>query len=195
VPWNGTSECVLQIPPDDQPKPSAGHAWGKGDVRLQTVASSSGSDEYQFIRSAVTDWAMHWSNVIGVAVVGSWARGTERDGSDIDILVLTADKAPFTSSDDWVEAAIGQHAPVARRAEWGVLSERRVRLPSGLEVEFGFVLPSWACLDPIDPGTARVVHSGGLLPLYDPDGLLERLAHHAGSVPPRTAPRESSRAR
>ena len=53
--------------------------------------------------------------------------------------------------------------------------ERRVRLSSGLEIEFGFVAPSWATTDPVDPGTAAVVRDG-VQSLYDPLGLIETLA-------------------
>ena len=47
-----------------------------------------------------------------------------------------------------------------RTKEWGRLTERRVRLSSGLEVDFGFVDPSWTATDPVDPGTASVVLDG-----------------------------------
>ena len=40
----------------------------------------------------------------------------------------------------------------------------------------GFVEPSWAATDPVDPGAAEVVSDGSLLPTYDPDGLLAQLA-------------------
>lgn len=48
-------------------------------------------------------------------------------------------------------------------------------LPSGLEVEAGIAPPSWAAMDEMDPGTHRVVRDG-LIPLYDPDGLLPTLS-------------------
>ena len=70
---------------------------------------------------------------------------------------------------------MGVCVPVVRRAEWGDLTERRIRLPSGLEVEFGFVEPTWADTDPADAGTAEVIADGGLSVAYDPDGLLSRL--------------------
>jgi hypothetical protein len=94
----------------------------------------------------------------------------------VDLVVLTPAKATYTATDGWIKAAIGQPTPVVRRTEWGALTERRLRLPSGLEVEFGFVEPSWASIDPIDSGTAAVVIDGGLLPVYDPEGLLGLLA-------------------
>jgi len=41
-----------------------------------------------------------------------------------------------------------------------VLTERRVRLESGFEVELGLVPPTWAEADPVDPGTSTVVRGG-----------------------------------
>jgi hypothetical protein len=55
------------------------------------------------------------------------------------------------------------------------LLERRVRLASGLDVEFGFVASSWAAIDPLDEGTAGVVERG-MRALYDPNGVVSRLA-------------------
>jgi hypothetical protein len=54
------------------------------------------------------------------------------------------------------------------------MTERRFTLLSGLEVEVGTALPSWAATEPVDAGTSRVV-TDGMSVLYDPQGLLARL--------------------
>ncbi len=54
------------------------------------------------------------------------------------------------------------------------MTERRVQLPSGFEVEFGFAAPSWAATDPVDAGTARVVRDG-CRPLLDAHALFDNL--------------------
>lgn len=54
------------------------------------------------------------------------------------------------------------------------MTERRLRLRSGLEIEFGIAPLSWASTAPLDAGTARVIHDG-YIPIFDPDGLLRRL--------------------
>jgi uncharacterized protein len=54
-------------------------------------------------------------------------------------------------------------------------------LRSGLAVEFGFVPPNWASVDPADPGTARVVRDG-CSPLVDPEGALARLSAAVGGT-------------
>jgi uncharacterized protein len=63
---------------------------------------------------------------------------------------------------------------LVRTLDRGAVTERRFLLPSGLEVELDVGTSSWACVDPIDSGTRKVV-TDGLRVLHDPEGLLERL--------------------
>lgn len=132
------------------------------------------ADEVRRIRASVTAWARAQTDIVGAAVVGSWARAVARMDSDIDLVVVTLEKDRYVETDDWVTEAVGRHGDIVRTEEWGPLTERRVRLPSGLDVEFGVVAPSWAATDPLDPGTARVVLDG-CIPLVDKEGLFERL--------------------
>lgn len=130
--------------------------------------------EYGRVVRAVTAWATRRRDIIGVAVVGSWARGQARMDSDVDLVVLTDDWEPYVSNTSWVAAAVGGPADLVRTRRWGPLTERRVALPSGLEVEFGFVPTSWARVHPVDPGTAQVV-GAGCLPVVDPESVFARL--------------------
>ena len=143
--------------------------------------------EYESVVAGVTKWAESQADIVAVGLVGSWARGNQHDGSDVDFVVLTLHKTAYTAEDSWIEASLCQTVQVVRRAEWGVLTERRLLLPSGFEVEFGFVEPSWAHADPIDPGTAELVIDGGLLRCTTPRrcscGWLGPRAQH----PPTTA--------
>lgn len=59
-----------------------------------------------------------------------------------------------------------------------LLTERRLRLASGLEVEVCIGHPSWAETDPVDAGTRRIV-SDGIRVLWDP---YLRLGAHGGST-------------
>jgi len=117
----------------------------------------------------VRAWAAGRENVGAVALVGSWARGEAREDSDVDLVVLTDAEAG-----DWINE-LAPEAEVVRHGTWGVVTERRLRLPSGLEIEVGIAPPSWATTSPIDPGTRRVAETG-FRALYDPDDLLEELA-------------------
>jgi hypothetical protein len=113
--------------------------------------------------------------VVALALVGSWVRGEARADSDVDLVLLTHDPARYTAADDW---ALALGAPgVTRTASWGAITERRIVLPSGLEVEVGVGRPSWASTAPLDAGTARVV-ADGLRALHDPSALLTRLVEH-----------------
>jgi hypothetical protein len=94
--------------------------------------------------------------------------------SDIDLVVLTDDRDSYLTGTDWIEPAAGQAGRIVRTQAWGPVMERRVELPSGFLVEFGFAPTEWACVDPLDPENARVV-ADGFEVLYDPDELLHRL--------------------
>jgi uncharacterized protein len=130
--------------------------------------------EYIRVKRSVVRWARQRPDIVGVAIVGSWARSQARMDSDIDFVLLTLTKGLYASQDDWVVRAVSQHADIVRTQEWGPLTERRVRLRSGLDIEFGFAEPSWASTDPVDPGTAQVVLDG-CIPLVDQGGLFTRL--------------------
>ncbi|HEY1315646.1 MAG TPA: nucleotidyltransferase domain-containing protein [Gaiella sp.] len=125
------------------------------------------------LRERAATWAAAREDIVAVALVGSWARGAERPESDVDLVVLTDDPPAYVERDDWVEA-LAPGSEGVRTADWGALVERRIRLPSGLEVEVGIGRPSWAAASPVDPGTRRVVHDG-MKALYDPRGLLAAL--------------------
>ncbi|MBI9113719.1 nucleotidyltransferase domain-containing protein [Sanguibacter suaedae] len=122
---------------------------------------------------AVVRWARTVPSVVAVGLAGSWARDAARADSDVDVVVLTDDVPAFVEGDGWVVPALGEAAPIVRTQQWGVLTERRVRLASGLEVELGFISRVWA-VEPVDAGTLRVV-TDGFRVLHDPHGVLARL--------------------
>jgi uncharacterized protein len=112
----------------------------------------------------VTRWARTQPGIVGLLLVGSYARGAARPDSDVDFMILADSTAPDTTE-------FG--APIRIQA-WGPVTERRFRTPSGLEFELDFGGPDWAAVDPIDPGTRRVVSDGARI-LFDPTGILDRL--------------------
>jgi len=79
-------------------------------------------------------------------------------GSDVDIIVLSDDVQARLAKPDFI-AAITPGARLIRVKQWGPMNERRVRLPSGLLIEFGIAAVEWAAV-PGDPGTARVIAEG-----------------------------------
>jgi predicted nucleotidyltransferase len=120
----------------------------------------------------VRAWAADRPDVLAVGLVGSWARGAARPDSDVDLVLVVHDAAGYFAFPAWLA---GFGSPTDRLDERrGALRAMRVWFADGPEVEFGFVRPAWCEVDPVDPGVHRVVRDG-LIPLYDPDGLLADL--------------------
>ncbi|MCH6170673.1 nucleotidyltransferase domain-containing protein [Pseudonocardia alaniniphila] len=136
--------------------------------------------EVHRVLSGVPRWAMHRPDVRAVGLCGSWARNTQRMSSDVDLVVLTESPELYVDDEEWLHDFGSPH--VVRTQRWGVLTERRVRLGSGLEVEFGFAHPTWAALTPVDSGTRAVV-TDGLQPLYDPALLLAEVVAACAAAP------------
>ena len=96
--------------------------------------------------------------------------------SDVDVVLLVDDVAPYVSSDQWTRE-IGAERIVGTMS-WGAITERRLALQPGLELDVAIGTPDWACVDPIDAGTRRVV-SDGIRILHDPEGLLDAVLRQA----------------
>jgi hypothetical protein len=137
------------------------------------VTSPGRRREVDDILGHAAAWGAERADIVAIALVGSWARGTERPDSDVDLVVLTDDPSAYTERDDWVET-LAPGAELVRTGDWQAIVERRIRLPSGLEVEVGVGRPAWAATSPVDPGTRRVVRDG-MNALYDPRDLLAAL--------------------
>jgi predicted nucleotidyltransferase len=128
--------------------------------------------EVEHVLAEAVSWLSTRPDVVAVGLAGSWARGAPREDSDVDLLVLTAEPAAYTTTDDWIGQLGG--IEVSRKENWGPITERRVRRHSGLEVEVSIGEASWAGIQPVDPGTRRVVRDGFRV-LYDPLGVLTDL--------------------
>jgi len=112
--------------------------------------------------SEVVARAAHWANglpdVPAVVVVGSYAYGRPRMGSDVDLVILSKRLTAHLAELSFVRT-IAPGGRVIRREQWRPMHERRVRLKSGLLIEFGLTTPDWAAL-PLDAGTAKVLSDG-----------------------------------
>jgi hypothetical protein len=120
----------------------------------------------------VAEWAADHPGIQAAALVGSWARGAARAESDIDLILIVSEPADFLRRDAWLRT-FGVVERVTDE-DWGRVQSRRAFYRGGPEVEFGITTAEWADTDPVDAGTARVVHDGMRI-LADPDGLLADL--------------------
>lgn len=117
-----------------------------------------------------TAWAASQADLQATALIGSYARGTPKPDSDLDLVMLVDPKA-YLADPGWIRQ-LGQ--PLRQQVEdYGRLTSLRVWYAGGLEVEFGLTDPGWAD-QPLDPGTAQVLVDGARL-LFERRPLLSPL--------------------
>src|ERR1700737_5551925 len=95
----------------------------------------------------VARWASNRPDLRGAALVGSWARRSARMDSDVDVILLTDDPVVYIEDEAWTQG-LGASA-IIRTQKWGIVTERRLAMPTGLQVDVGLVLPSWASVNPL----------------------------------------------
>jgi hypothetical protein len=138
----------------------------------------------ELIIATITDWMRAEPAIQAMAIVGSHARRDARAESDIDLVLLATNPQMFRTSTSWLHAIgwarIGVRPLKWRDEDYGALWSRRVWLEDNAgEIEFGFALPEWAELHPLDPGTRRVVPNGCRI-LHDPMNILAALLAAVG---------------
>ncbi len=111
------------------------------------------------------------NDVNGIGIVGSYARGDQQAGSDIDAMIFCADPNKYISNQSWM--SVFGKIRIVRYEQWGPVQTLRAFPASGWEIEFNFMTIAWANI-PVDPGTHRVVSEGFDI-LYDPSGQLIKL--------------------
>ena len=135
------------------------------------------------ILEKVANWAETRSEILALALVGSYARGEAKPDSDIDLMVITSNTEFFRQNHDWMHEInwdINCEILTFNDAQYGVVWSRHIYLSrlnnefNNIKVEIGFGLPTWASVNPIDSGTLAVVSRGCKI-LYDPQGILINL--------------------
>lgn len=148
-----------------------------GGLRTQHVSRQRGEmDDHQAngLANSFAIWALGQMSFRAVAVVGSWARGTARPDSDLDLVALVDDLRPWASSDAWLRALacdFGFSVTAAHLERYGVARSWRIHLAPDVELELTLAPLGWALANPMDEGTRRVVNDG-MTVLVDKDGLL-----------------------
>jgi predicted nucleotidyltransferase len=133
------------------------------------------SDRIERVLTAGRELSNVLPGVVAIGLVGSYARGTARPDSDVDVVLLTEYASEVLARTDWF-GVFDPGALLVRSGDFGAIQERRLRLPDSTVVEVGVGHPDWADTAPVDDGTRRVV-SDGLVVLHDPQGLLTELMH------------------
>src|SRR4030095_13921592 len=83
-------------------------------------------------------WVSGQSDVQGIALVGSYARGAARDDSDIDFVILTDQPRKYLDDNQWIE----RFGVVEKQQteDYGKLTSVRVWYQDGAEVEYGIAM-------------------------------------------------------
>jgi len=120
---------------------------------------------------AFVRWARSQPDIEAVALVGSHARGTATESSDVDLVILTPDVERYLRERSWV-SLFGKVAECLEE-DYGMVTSVRTFYESGLEVEYGFTVPDWAH-PPVDEATLNVVRDGMKI-LHDPQEIVARM--------------------
>mgnify|MGYP001780637230 CR=1 FL=1 len=103
------------------------------------------------------EFSMNTPHIESVIVVGSYARGTNKETSDLDFCIITTNKNKMIDNPDFVKM-FGTFEKM-QTEHYGACTSIRVWYKDGLEVEFGIVEPSWISV-PLDSGTHKVLSDG-----------------------------------
>ncbi|MGB6300502.1 MAG: nucleotidyltransferase domain-containing protein [Rivularia sp. (in: cyanobacteria)] len=137
------------------------------------------------ILEIVKNWAEIRSEILALALVGSYARGEATADSDIDLMLIAYNTEFFRQNYDWMYEinweSINYKILTFDDAQYGAVWSRHIYLnryktkySTNLKIEISFGLPRWASIDPIDSGTFAVVSRGCKI-LYDSQGILTNL--------------------
>lgn len=123
----------------------------------------------QFLAN-ITQWVAVRSDIQALALVGSHARGTASESSDIDLVLITSRPNEYLNHTNWtLEFGVIEKKQIEN---YGLVVSIRVWYASGLEIEFGITDRRWAAL-PIDAGTKQVM-ADGMRILFERGSILSR---------------------
>jgi len=116
----------------------------------------------------INTWSESQSNIIAIALVGSYARGEATESSDVDLVIITSSPEAMINNPAWIE---NFGCPNKSNFEdWGKVQSIRAFYPDGLEVEFGITDINWLAR-PMDEGTVSVIKNG-IQVVYEREGYL-----------------------
>ena len=117
-------------------------------------------------------WVSKQDSILGVSLVGSYARGAARPNSDVDLVILSDKPHKLINDDKWL-TNFGKVISI-RHEDYGLVQSRHILYEDGLNIEYGITTLQWTNTKPVDIETCRVV-TDGMKILYDPDNLFRHL--------------------
>ena len=116
----------------------------------------------------VIEWAETHTDIVAIALVGSYARGEASETSDVDLVIIASSPAKLIQDSDWVNH-FGKPEQTTLE-DWGKVQSIRVDYSDKLEVEYGITGMDWLAA-PVDEGTLSVLKNG-IQVVYDRLGYL-----------------------
>jgi len=107
--------------------------------------------------SKTIEWVKSEPLIDAVILIGSYARGTQREDSDVDLVILSSDKQYYIDNTS-IFSYFGD-IDKFNIEFYGECTSIRVWYKSRLEVEFGLVTSKWIDI-PLDNGTQRALSDG-----------------------------------
>jgi len=120
------------------------------------------------IRNSTILLCKHYPNIIAVLLVGSYARNEQKEGSDIDLVIIADEKEKLIIEDKWIKL-FGEPKEKTLE-EWGEIKSIRVKYKE-YEIEFGIGTRKWIRI-PLDKGTEKVLRDGYII-LFEKENSLE----------------------
>jgi len=118
--------------------------------------------------SSITRWASTQLDIKAIALVGSYARDSATEDSDIDLVMLVDHPGKYLEDTEWLrQFGSVEHQQVEH---YGLVTSLRVWYADGREVEYGITTRHWAA-PPLDKGTRRVINDG-MKVLFEREALL-----------------------
>jgi predicted nucleotidyltransferase len=121
---------------------------------------------FEFKRWAATEDGIH-----AVALIGSHARQSAAEVSDVDLIVVVSSPNIYLKYRQWT--SLFGNVVREQMEFYGKCTPLRVWYDEEMEVEYGFVDETWAA-PPVDEGTRRIV-SDGMKVMFERKPLLSLL--------------------
>jgi len=126
--------------------------------------------DIQNFLTQVTHWAKNQEDIKGIALVGSYSRGTANKDSDVDLVILAKNHKNYLSDLTWLNQFGNNY--LIKKEKYGKVTSLHVQYINSHEVEFGITTSAWTKTPP-DRGTVEVIQDGIQI-LYDPYHLFQK---------------------
>jgi len=130
----------------------------------------------QFVQN-LEAFAAAEASIEAVVIVGSWANGTAKPESDIDVIMVTSSTDRLLSEYTWVYK-FGRSLS-SDEEDYDLVHVLRAFYDGGMEVEFGITTEAWLADDQLK-ATGKILDTGCKV-VYDPKNLIAAFREKAKS--------------